>query len=157
MTDLNLWEIEEILKFAQRTHHFLTFLISYVKHFHILLSSKRCREVFKHPPIVAFRRTSNLRDILLSRLLTTLVYNRDHSAVDKIVLLVLTLLTFLHTIQCTFFSTGATCQIKSHIICNTKNLIYMIQCNRCHLQYIGETKRRLKDRFNEHRRSVDKN
>ena len=23
--------------------------------------------------------------------------------------------------------------------------IYMMQCNRCHLQYIGETKRRLKD------------
>ena len=35
------------------------------------------------------------------------------------------------------------------------NLIYMIQCNRCHLQYIGETKRRLKDRFNEHRRTTD--
>ena len=32
----------------------------------------------------------------------------------------------------------------------------MVQCNRCHLQYIGETKRRLKDRFNEHRRLVDK-
>ena len=32
----------------------------------------------------------------------------------------------------------------------------MIQCNRCSLQYIGETKRRLKDRFNEHRRCVDK-
>ena len=32
----------------------------------------------------------------------------------------------------------------------------MIQCNRCRLQYIGETKRRLKDRFNEHRRSVAK-
>ena len=25
---------------------------------------------------------------------------------------------------------------------------------RCNLQYIGETKRRLKDRFNEHRRAV---
>ena len=47
---------------------------------------------------------------------------------------------------------GATCQIKSHM---TLNLIYMIQCNRCHLQYIGETKRLLKDRFNEHRRSFD--
>ena len=46
--------------------------------------------------------------------------------------------------------------ITSHITCNTKNLIYMVQCNRCHLQYIGETKRRLKDRFNEHRRLVDK-
>ena len=32
----------------------------------------------------------------------------------------------------------------------------MIQCTKCHKQYIGETKRRLKDRFNEHRRTVDK-
>ena len=32
----------------------------------------------------------------------------------------------------------------------------MIQCNRCNLQHIGETKRRLKDRFDEHRRTVDK-
>ena len=32
----------------------------------------------------------------------------------------------------------------------------MVQCNRCNLQYIGETKRRLKDRFNEHRRAVGK-
>ena len=31
----------------------------------------------------------------------------------------------------------------------------MIQCNRCNLQYIGGTKRRLKDRFNEHRRTID--
>ena len=32
----------------------------------------------------------------------------------------------------------------------------MVHCNRCHKQYIGETKRRLKDRFNERRRPVDK-
>ena len=32
----------------------------------------------------------------------------------------------------------------------------MVQCNRCNLQYIGETKRHLKDRNNEHRRAVDK-
>ena len=30
----------------------------------------------------------------------------------------------------------------------------MIQCRLCNLRYIGETKRRLKDRFNEHRRPV---
>ena len=30
----------------------------------------------------------------------------------------------------------------------------MIQCRLCNLQYIGETKRRLKDRFNEHRRPI---
>ena len=31
----------------------------------------------------------------------------------------------------------------------------MIQCNRCNLQYLGETKRRLKYRFNEHHRTID--
>ena len=32
----------------------------------------------------------------------------------------------------------------------------MVECNRCHKQYIGETKRRLEDRFNEHGRPADK-
>ena len=39
--------------------------------------------------------------------------------------------------------------------CSSKNVIYMIQCNRCSKQYIAETKRRLKDLFNEHCRPVD--
>ena len=30
----------------------------------------------------------------------------------------------------------------------------LIQCRLCNLQYIGETKRHLKDRFNEHRRPI---
>ena len=34
------------------------------KHFNILLSSNRCRDVFKHPPFVACRRSANLRDVL---------------------------------------------------------------------------------------------
>ena len=45
-------------------------------------------------------------------------------------------------------------QIKSHITWETSNVIYMIQCTKCNLQYIGETKRRLKERFNEHRRPI---
>ena len=32
----------------------------------------------------------------------------------------------------------------------------MIQCTKCRIQYIGETKRRLSDRFGEHRRAVEK-
>ena len=37
-----------------------------------------------------------------------------------------------------------------------KMLSTWFKSNRCNLQYIGETKRRLKDRFNEHRGAVDK-
>ena len=32
----------------------------------------------------------------------------------------------------------------------------MVECTKWNLQYIGKTKRRLKDRFNKHRRAVDK-
>ena len=56
--------------------------------------------------------------------------------------------------QYTFYSTGETHYIKSHIARETFNVIYLIQCRLCNLQYIGETKRRLKDRFNEHRRPI---
>ena len=89
----------------------------------------------------------------LSPLLTALIPHQDLSAVDKIAPLVLTLLTVLNI---THFLQQAKPVTSLHTTCNTKNLIYMVQCNRCHLQYIGETKRRLKDRFNEHRRTVDK-
>ena len=34
--------------------------------------------------------------------------------------------------------------------CNSSNLIYLITCKLCGLQYIGETKRKLKDRLNDH-------
>ena len=40
----------------------------------------------------------------------------------------------------TFHSTGETYHIKSHITCTTFNVIYMIQCRLCSLQYIGELK-----------------
>ena len=56
----------------------------------------------------------------------------------------------------TFYATGETRPITNHIVCNSKNLICMVHFRRCDRQYIGKTKRRLKDRFNEHRRPVDR-
>ena len=53
----------------------------------------------------------------------------------------------------TFHSTSETRHITYHIDCNS---FYMVHCNRCHKKYVGKTKLRLKDPFNEHRRPVDK-
>ena len=47
----------------------------------------------------------------------------------------------------TFYPKGETYKIKFHFTCNTFNVIYMIQFSLCNLQYIGETKRRLKNLF----------
>ena len=127
------------------------------KHFNLLLSSNRCKSVFQHPPVVAFRRSPNLRDLLVTAKLPSNSANPQvpcgsfrcgkNCATCPYISHGLTTYTF--------FSTGETRPIKFNVTCETKNLIYMIQCNRCNLQYIRETKRRLKDRFNEHRRTID--
>ena len=54
----------------------------------------------------------------------------------------------------TFLTTNEARKITDSISCHSKNLIYLIERERCHLQYIGETKRQLSERFGEHRRSI---
>ena len=36
-------------------------------------------------------------------------------------------------------------------------IVYVIICSRCNILYVGETQRRLADRFTEHLRSINKN
>ena len=126
------------------------------KHFYILSTSPRCHYVFKTAPIVAFRRGNNLSNFLVrAKLRNPSQNNRPRGSYQcgKNCLTCTYISDGLTTY--TFHSTGETRFITHHINCNSKNVIYMVQCNRCHKQYIGETKRRLKDRFNEHRRPVD--
>ena len=121
-------------------------------------SSPRCTNVFKAKPFVAFRRSNNLSNILVSAKLhkpsTAANANRGSFRCGNNCLTCNYINDGLTNY--TFTSAGETRFINHHIDCNSKNVIYMIQCNHCHKQYIGETKRRLKDRFNEHRRPVDK-
>ena len=119
-----------------------------------------CKNIFQQQlPVVAFRRSPNLRDLLVTAKLPSNSTNPLPQLPSG---------SFRCGKNCatcpyisdgltthTFFSTNETRHIKSNLTCDTKNLIYMIQCNRCNLQYIGETKRRLKDRFNEHRRTIN--
>ena len=56
----------------------------------------------------------------------------------------------------TFFATNEPKGIRHHITCSSSNLVYMIQCTKCRIQYIRETKHRLCNRFGEHRRAVEK-
>ena len=129
------------------------------KHHHLLHSSDRCKKVFPNLPVVAFRRSPNLRDLLVSAKLSSNSTNPHPQLPSGSYRCGKNCATCPYIsdglTNYTFFSTGETRPIKSNLTCETKNLIYMIQCNRCNLQYIGVTKRRLKDRFNEHRRTID--
>ena len=52
-----------------------------------------------------------------------------------------------------FTTTNEQRKIIDHLSCKSKNLIYLIQYNKCKWQSIGETKRQLNERFGEHRRT----
>ena len=41
-------------------------------------------------------------------------------------------------------------QCKTNITCNSSNVIYCIECKRCNSRYVGQTKRKIKDRLREH-------
>ena len=116
----------------------------------------RCYNVFKAAPIVAYRRSSNLSDFLVRAKLRNLTHHNQPQGSYPCGKNFLTC-KYLSDGQTsyTFHTTGEIRPITNQIDCNSKIVIYMIQCNHCSKQYIGETKRRLKDRFNEHRRPVD--
>ena len=40
--------------------------------------------------------------------------------------------------------------IKHNVTCNSSNVIYYIECTNCNIQYVGQTKRKIKDRIREH-------
>ena len=62
-----------------------------------------------------------------------------------------------HIICCSsFFNPHTKTQfaIQHHFTCNSKAIVYIIQCTLCHTLYIGQTNRQLKDRLNNHRSDV---
>jgi hypothetical protein len=47
--------------------------------------------------------------------------------------------------------------IKCTATCKTNNIIYLLECAICGLQYIGQTKEKLKERMYGHRSNADRN
>ena len=64
--------------------------------------------------------------------------------------------------SCNFNSTvtGRKYQIINHtsnpLTCSSKNIIYLITCSRCGIQYVGETSQKLNLRMNNHRTAIRK-
>ena len=111
---------------------------------------KRC---FPKPPMVAYRRAKNLKDHLVkakisSKRKSTRLKNGYGPCKGGCRLCWLSTSTTTHTCQRSKQSWNITAPIN----CNTQNVIYKLTCRK-HPEfcYIGETKRRLRDRIQEHR------
>ena len=112
--------------------------------FNILSSDPETRRIFPEPPLVLNQRERNLGDILVHSadaspsptVAGSLPCQRPRCQTSKH----LTPQTFLQ-------GPKSTRNIRDHFTCQSANVVYSITCRRCNCLYIGETGRRLRERF----------
>ena len=114
------------------------------RNFALLKSDPDTKDIFQPVRILcAYRRDNNLRDILVKSSLQTTGPTDGESG----------------TFPCgrprcvTCDTPGGQLRFEGKFTCMTSNLIDVLSCCKCAKLYIGETGRRLGDRFREHIRS----
>ena len=118
----------------------------------ILRNHPETKHIFSLPPLISFKRDKNVGNFLVRS-----AFKSDNQPG-----------TFKFTRTrcktCPFISNmvkisgpNRSAKITDHFTCFSANVIYCITCALCKKIYIGETGRRLADRFREHLRDVEKN
>ena len=124
------------------------------KYLPILHSSNRCKEAIPHCPIVSFRRPKNLKDILVR---SKVIQNQPtpagfYKCGDKRCKMCDSTITG-DKIQIT--ATGTFHKIKKTLNCKSYNVIYLVTCSKCKLQYVGKSQTQLNIRVNNHRSFIN--
>ena len=102
--------------------------------------------------LMSYRRHRNLRDYLLHST------ERTDSDTGTVACRHPLCLTCRHTTSQTILqSPKHLYTIPDRFTCQSENVVYSIICRRCVCLYIGETGRRLRERFDEHLRSIPNN
>lgn len=125
------------------------------KRMDILHSSELMREIFPVAPLVAYRRPKNLKDHLVRARVDS---NRtDTPGVTRCSNKRCELCKSMPQTN-TFKSsrTGISYKIFQKMTCNSKNVIYLITCKTCGIQYVGETVN-FRFRMNNHKSAIRNN
>ena len=119
----------------------------------ILYKSSGTRKLVDVQPIIGYRRPKNLQDILVTSDLPEIKWlagrNRisiprcNRSACRHCPVLDRTGWIRSH-------STGRKYRTQTRISCMSSNLIYLIQCQLCNMQYVGQTRNKILTRLNQH-------
>ena len=119
----------------------------------ILYKSSGTRKLVDVKPTIGYRRPKNLQDILVTSDLPEIKWlpgrNRisiprcNRSACRHCPVLDRTAWIKSH-------STGRKYRTQTRISCTSSNLIYLIQCQLCNKQYIGQTRNKILTRLNQH-------
>ena len=116
------------------------------------------KEVFPLPPLVAYRRPQNIRDKIVRSKIPSISTRNKRTVPGMRKCNKCAICPFVRegkSVQST--SSKCTVDINTSVNCQTKNILNCISCDKCSLQYIGESERTLKERFSEHKGYVVNN
>ena len=131
-----------------------------VKHWRTLTKDKKMLEIFPQPPMTAFRQPSNLKTLLCKAKLQVprrFPPNRIIPGMKKCGKCPIDI-HIKDGNQKTFSSTNTReCyRLKGEFNCRTNGVIYLITCEKCKIQYVGQSGRSFHDRIREHMYSIVK-
>ena len=122
-----------------------------LENFNILSTDPETRGIFPEPPLVSYRRDKNLRDFLVH---STSGSQRPLDAGSFPCRRPRCQTCQYITSQTVLHGPKRSHTIQNRFTCQSENVVYCITCRRCTTMYIGETGRRLRERFGEHLRSI---
>ena len=138
------------------TYHPTNALIKNImtRNFHLLRDDPDTRDIYEPVRILcSYRRDTNLRDSLVRSHLNTISVSGEDRGTFPCGRSRCN--TCTHTNASPTINTPGGCiTITSRYTCISQNVVYVIKCCTCNRIYIGETGRRLGDRFREHLRST---
>ena len=108
-------------------------------------------ESFSQPPLISFKRDKNISNFLVRRAFQT----SDQPGTFKCAFERCKTCPFLRNVE-KILGLKQSIKISDHFTCNSANVIYCITCTLCKKLDIGETGRRLGDRFREHLLDTEK-
>ena len=122
------------------------------KHWRTMTLDPHLKEIFPLPPMVAYKRPENIRDKIIRSKVPPLKSERQkrkQSGCKKCNKCnICPYVICCKTVKAS--ATNVNVEITEDVNCLSKNIIYCITCQKCRMQYIGETGRQAKDRFKEH-------
>lgn len=123
------------------------------KHYNMLTQSEHLKKVFPEPPRAVYRRCSNLQDILTSsKVRNNYIPHAGCHPCHKPRCKVCTQMTTTTVAKST--ANGFSLKIRGDFSCETDNVVYLLECSICKLQYIGQTENAFRYRFNNHKAHV---
>ena len=122
-----------------------------LKDFKLLQNDPDTGRIFSQPPFISFKRDKNIGNFLVRSAFQT----SEQPGTFKCARARWKTCPFICNVE-KLSGPKRSIKITDHFSCTSANVIYCITCTLCKKLYIGETDRRLGDRFREHLRDVEK-